>query len=109
MRTVCAELGVELVEFNGETDHVYLLVAYPPTLAICTPVQRLKGRAAYPVRREGTGAPAPAPGCADTSGRLPTSPSPAAVHHCRSSTNTSTAKHSHCERRTTPDDDNGMG
>ncbi|ASX03551.1 IS200/IS605 family transposase [Mycobacterium intracellulare] len=56
MRTVCAELDVELVEFNGEADHVHLLVAYPPTLAISTLVQRLKGRTAYEVRREFTGA-----------------------------------------------------
>jgi REP-associated tyrosine transposase len=31
---VCAELDVDLVEFTGETDHVHLLVAYPPTPAI---------------------------------------------------------------------------
>ena len=36
MRTLCAELDAELVEFNGEADHVHLLVAYPPTLAIST-------------------------------------------------------------------------
>jgi putative transposase len=30
-------------------------VAYPPTLAICTLVQRPTGRAAYPMRREYTG------------------------------------------------------
>ncbi len=47
MRGVCAELDVELVEFNGEADHVHLLVAYPPTLAISILVQRLKGRTAY--------------------------------------------------------------
>lgn len=29
MRTVCADLNVELVEFNLEADHVHLLVAYP--------------------------------------------------------------------------------
>ncbi|WP_331219342.1 transposase, partial [Mycobacterium avium] len=29
MEFVCAELDVELVEFNGEADHVHLLVAYP--------------------------------------------------------------------------------
>jgi putative transposase len=29
MRVVCAELDVELVEFNDEADHVRLLVAYP--------------------------------------------------------------------------------
>ena len=32
MRAVCAELDAELVEFNGEADHVHLLIAYPPTL-----------------------------------------------------------------------------
>lgn len=56
MRQVCAELDVELVEFNGEADHVHLLVAYPPTLPISVLVQRLKGRTAYAVRREFTGA-----------------------------------------------------
>jgi REP-associated tyrosine transposase len=45
MRGVCAELDVELVEFNGETDHVHLLVGYPPTLAI----------SAHALRREFTG------------------------------------------------------
>lgn len=34
LRQVCVDLDVELVEFNGEADHVHLLVAYPPTLAI---------------------------------------------------------------------------
>lgn len=56
MAGVCAELGSKLVEFNGEADHVHLLVSYPPTLAISTLVQRLKGRTAYAVRREYTGA-----------------------------------------------------
>lgn len=55
MRTVCADLNAELVEFNGETDHVHLLIEYPPTLAIPILAQRLKGRTPYPVRREHTG------------------------------------------------------
>ena len=55
MRAVCAELDAELVEFNGEADHVHLLIAYPPTLAISTLVQRHKGRTAHAVRREHTG------------------------------------------------------
>ena len=55
VRTVRAELDVELVEFNGEIDHLHLLVHYPPTLAISALVQRLKGRTAYAVRREFTG------------------------------------------------------
>jgi putative transposase len=43
MRSVCAALDIELVEFDGEADHVHLLVAYPPTLAISQLVQRLMG------------------------------------------------------------------
>jgi putative transposase len=56
MRSVCADLNAELVEFNGEADHVHLLVAYPPTLAISVLAQRLKGHTAYSVGREFTGA-----------------------------------------------------
>lgn len=53
MGEVCADLDAELVEFNGEADHVHLLVAYPPTLAISQLVHR---RSAYAMRREFTGA-----------------------------------------------------
>lgn len=56
MRGACIELAVELVEFNGEADHLHLLVVYPPTLAVSVLVQRLKGRTAYAVRRKYTGA-----------------------------------------------------
>lgn len=69
-RGACDELGADLVEFNGEADHVHLLVAYPPTPAISTLVQRLKGRTAYAVRREFTGACVRA-GMRGTSGRRP--------------------------------------
>ena len=55
MREVCDQLNVELVEFNGESDHVHLPVAYPPTLAISVLAQRLKGHTANAVRREYTG------------------------------------------------------
>jgi putative transposase len=54
MRAVCSDLDVELVElvqFNRESDHINLLVAYPPAPAISTLLQRLKGRTAYSVRR----------------------------------------------------------
>jgi putative transposase len=44
MRAVCADLDTKLAEFNGDADNVHLLVAYPPQLAISTPVQRLNGR-----------------------------------------------------------------
>jgi Transposase IS200 like len=104
MRTVLDELDVELVEFNGETDHVHLLVAYPPTLAISVPVQRLKGRAPLTPSAASSPARVSAPACADTSGRRPTSPSPVAVPRCRSSSKTSTAKPDHSERRAPPGD-----
>ena len=55
MRTVCADLDVELVRFNGEADYVHLLVHYPPTSAISTQVRRLKGDTVYAERPEQTG------------------------------------------------------
>lgn len=54
IRTVCADLRIELVEFSGEADHVQLLLAYPPTLEISQPVQRLRGGNAHAARREYT-------------------------------------------------------
>jgi putative transposase len=30
MRDVCADLECELVEFNGEDNHVHLLLNFPP-------------------------------------------------------------------------------
>jgi putative transposase len=103
MRAVCGELDIELVEYNGEPDHAHPLLAYPTALAIATLVQRLKDRTAYAVRREDTGR------CVRTRmhGYLwtpSTSPSPAAAHRCRSSSDTSTAKPGHHERRTAPGD-----
>ncbi|MDH6196288.1 REP element-mobilizing transposase RayT [Mycobacterium frederiksbergense] len=34
MAEVCTDFGAKLREFNGETDHVHLLVHYPPKVAI---------------------------------------------------------------------------
>ena len=93
MHNVSSDLDVELVEFNGETDHVHLLVAYLPTMAISTLVQRLNGRTAYAVRDTNSSAAASVPACAATPGRRPTSLSPAEAHHCPSSSNTSSDKH----------------
>jgi len=55
MRDVCAGMGAELREFNGEDDHVHLLVHYPPKLAISTLVNSLKGISAHYLRKEFTG------------------------------------------------------
>ena len=40
---VCNEFEVELVEFNGEADHVHLLVNFPPKVSIAKLVNSLKG------------------------------------------------------------------
>ncbi|OKI60672.1 transposase [Micromonospora sp. CB01531] len=51
---VCAGLGAELAEFNGEDEHVHLLVRYPPKLAISTLVNSLKGVSAHYLRKDFT-------------------------------------------------------
>ena len=40
---VCQDLEAELVQFDGEDDHVHLLVNYPPKLAVSTLVNSLNG------------------------------------------------------------------
>lgn len=55
MGEVCGKLGAELRGFNGEDDHVHLLVHYPPKLPIPTLVNRLKGVSAHYLRQEFTG------------------------------------------------------
>jgi putative transposase len=41
--SVCADFGAELVEMDGQDDHVQLLVAYPPHVAVARLVNFLKG------------------------------------------------------------------
>jgi hypothetical protein len=43
MRKVCEDFEAELREFNGERDHVHLLVRYPPEVAVSKLVNSLKG------------------------------------------------------------------
>ena len=50
MRDLCTEMDCELREFNGENDHVHLLVHYPPKLAVSVLVGRLKGVSAHYLR-----------------------------------------------------------
>ncbi|MGI5490926.1 IS200/IS605 family transposase [Microtetraspora malaysiensis] len=52
MREVCADFEVELREFNGEHDHVHLLVHYPPKVALSKLVNSLKGVSARMLRKE---------------------------------------------------------
>ena len=43
MRDVCQDFDATLMEFNGEDDHVHLLVSYPPKVALSTLINSLKG------------------------------------------------------------------
>ena len=52
MRAVCEDFGCELVEFNGETEHVHLLVNSPPTVALSRLVNSLKGVSSRRLRQE---------------------------------------------------------
>jgi putative transposase len=48
---VCADFEAELIEFNGEHDHVHLLVYYPPKVAVSALVNSLKGASSRVLRK----------------------------------------------------------
>lgn len=52
MRAVCADFECELVEFNGENNHVHLLVNFPPKIALSKLVNSLKGVSSRRLRQE---------------------------------------------------------
>jgi len=51
--SVCNDFESELVEFNGEDDHVHLLVNYPPKVAVSKLVNSLKGISSLLIRKKG--------------------------------------------------------
>jgi putative transposase len=48
---VCDDFGAGLVEFNGEDDHVRLLIEYPPKVTVSALVNSLKGVSARRLRQ----------------------------------------------------------
>jgi putative transposase len=52
LAAVCADFGAALVEFNGEDDHVHLLVEYPPTVQLSKLVNSLKGVSSRRLRQQ---------------------------------------------------------
>ncbi|MFD4944439.1 IS200/IS605 family transposase [Streptomyces sp. NPDC058239] len=52
MRAVCEDFECELVEFNGENNHVHLLVNLPPKVALSKLVNSLKGVSSRRLRQE---------------------------------------------------------
>ncbi len=51
-RNVCQEFETELVEMNGEVDHVHLLLNYPPKVSISKLVNSLKGVSSRLLRKQ---------------------------------------------------------
>lgn len=49
---VCADFEAGLVEFDGEDDHVHLLVNYPPKVAVSALVNSLKGVSRRMIRKK---------------------------------------------------------
>ncbi|MFD3508104.1 IS200/IS605 family transposase [Nocardia sp. NPDC058666] len=52
MGAVCADFECELVEFNGGSDHVHLLVNFPPKVALSRLVNSLKGVSSRRIRQD---------------------------------------------------------
>jgi putative transposase len=48
---VCRDFEAELMEFDGEDDHVHLLVNFPPKMAVSMLVNSLKGVSSRLVRK----------------------------------------------------------
>ena len=52
MAQVCTDFGATLAEFNPAEDHVHLLAAYPPKVALCHLVNSLKGVSSRRLRQD---------------------------------------------------------
>lgn len=50
--SVCQDFEAELIEFDGEDDHVHLLVNYPPKIAVSHLVNSLKGVSSRMIRKK---------------------------------------------------------
>jgi len=49
--SVCKDFSAELVQFEGENNHVHLLVNYPPKMSVSKLVNSLKGVSSRLVRK----------------------------------------------------------
>ena len=52
-RNICGDFESNLVEFEGEGDHVHLLIEYPPKVAVSKLVNSLKGVSSRLIRKKG--------------------------------------------------------
>ncbi|GGN95092.1 hypothetical protein GCM10010112_85030 [Actinoplanes lobatus] len=79
MRNVCANLGAELREFNGDDDHVHLLVHHH-RLSRCRSWATAPTASRHAACDKNTAPIYAATSAAATCGPRPTSPDPAAAH-----------------------------
>jgi len=49
---ICASFEAELIEIDGERDHVHLLVNYPPKVSVSKLVNSLKGASSRVMRKD---------------------------------------------------------
>ncbi len=49
---ICADFEAQLIEMDGEHDHVHLLVEYPPKMSVSNLVNSLKGVSSRLLRKE---------------------------------------------------------
>ncbi|MGO2161932.1 MAG: IS200/IS605 family transposase [Vibrio toranzoniae] len=52
--SACVKLECELIEMDGEQDHVHLLISYPPKLSISVMVNNLKAVSSRMLRLQNT-------------------------------------------------------
>lgn len=52
LEEICQDFEVNLTEFNGEKDHVHLLVEYPPKVQLSKLINLLKGVSSRLIRKE---------------------------------------------------------
>ncbi len=51
--SVCKDFEANLIEFDGERDHIHLLVNYPPKVSVSKLVNSLKGVSSRLLRNKG--------------------------------------------------------
>ena len=52
IRETCEQMDCELIAFNGENNHVHMIVSIHPKVAISNLVGKLKGKSSYVLRRD---------------------------------------------------------
>jgi putative transposase len=48
----CSQMGCELIEFNGEDNHVHMIISVHPKYSLSNFIGKLKGKSSYVLRRD---------------------------------------------------------